>query len=280
MEIRPVDGPLGADITDVDLATIDDAEFAALHDAWLDRGVVRIRGQAALDDAGLQAFSVRLGPLEEIPVKLTPEQKRQLGSLYVTMVSNIHVGGRPIGGLGNAEASWHSDMTYMPDPPPASVLLGVEIPEEGGDTQFACQVAALASLPAELRARVADKRIKHDASHTSVGELRTGFDAVSDPRKVPGATHPAIRRHSETGREALFLGRRDFAYVEGMSLEDSDALLDELWSHAALPENVWTQHWEVGDVVIWDNRRVMHRRDAFPADSRRLMKRCQVLAPK
>ena len=95
MEIRPFHGPLGADITGVDLATIDDACFAELYGAWLDRGVVRIRAQASLDDAALEAFSLRFGPLEEIPVKLTQEQKRQLGSLYVTMISNIEVGGRP-----------------------------------------------------------------------------------------------------------------------------------------------------------------------------------------
>jgi taurine dioxygenase len=270
-------GALGADITDVDLAAIDDRQFEALYQAWLERGVLRLRSQS-LDDTQLEAFSARFGPLEEIPVRLTEEERKQIPSLYVTMISNIVIDGRPIGGLGNQEAAWHSDMTYVDDPPPASILLAVEIPEAGGDTQFACQYAALAALPESLRAHVAGKRIKHDASHTSVGRLRRGYDEISDVREIPGAAHPIIQRHDQTGRDALFLGRRDYAYVEGMEVSESEKLLDELWSYAALPQNVWTQKWQVGDVIIWDNRCVLHRRDDFDAASRRLMKRCQVLA--
>ncbi len=278
MNIEPFEGPFGADVTDVDLANISDGDFERLYQAWLDHGVLRIRDQQSLDDAGLERFSARFGPLEEIPVKLPPEVKVKLPSLYVTALSNIEVNGRPIGGLGNAEAAWHSDMTYLPNPPPASVLLSIEIPETGGDTQFACQRAALEALPSELRERVGELRIKHDAAHTSVGELRPGFEEVTDPRETPGATHPIVLTHPETGRDALFLGRRDYAYIEGLPLEESEALLDELWRHAALSENVWTQHWNERDVIIWDNRRVLHRRDEFPATSRRLLKRCQVLA--
>jgi taurine dioxygenase len=133
-------------------------------------------------------------------------------------------------------------------------------------------------MPESLRARLADLRIKHDASHTSIGKLRPGFDDVTDPSKVPGAIHPAIRRHEENGRNALYLGRREFAYIVGMTLEDSDTLLDTLWRYASLPQNVWTQQWNVGDVIIWDNRRVLHRRDAFPNHMGRMMRRCQVLA--
>ncbi len=270
-------GPLGADITNVDLATIDDSGFDDLYQTWIERGVLRLRNQT-LDDTQLEAFSARFGPLEEIPVLLSSEERKLIPSLYVTMISNILVAGRPIGGLGNQEAAWHSDMTYTDDPPPASILLAVEVPEQGGDTQFACQYAALAALPDELRSRVADKQIKHDAMHTSIGNLRRGYEEITDVREIPGAVHPVIKQHQESGRDALFLGRRDYAYVVGMEVSESEKLLDELWSHAALPENVWTQQWHVGDVVIWDNRRVLHRRDDFDAELRRLMKRCQVLA--
>ncbi len=278
MEVHPFGGPLGAEITGVDLASIGDDEFERLYRSWLEHGVLRIRDQHTLDDAGLERFSARFGPLEEIPVKLPPEVMAKLPSRYVTAISNIEVNGRPIGGLGNAEAAWHSDMTYVPNPPPASVLLGIEIPPEGGDTQFACQCAALEAVPAALRERIEGRRIKHDASRTSVGEVRPGFEAVEDPRETPGASHPIVLRHPETGRDALFLGRRDYAYVEGLPLAESEALLDELWTYAALPENVWTQRWRERDVIIWDNRRVLHRRDAFDPATRRLLKRCQVLA--
>jgi taurine dioxygenase len=276
MKITKLSPVFGAEIEGVDLSTIGDRDFEQIYQAWVEFGVLRFRGQS-LDDPQLEAFSARFGPLEKIPLRMTPEQEKKLPSVYVLPLSNITVDGKPIGGLGNAEANWHSDMTYVETPPPASVLFSVEIPSEGGGTQFSCQHAALEALPESLRARVTDLRIKHDASHTSIGKLRAGFDEVTDPREVPGATHPAIRRHEENGRDALYLGRREFAYVEGMRLEDSDALLDELWQHAALPENVWTQQWNVGDVIIWDNRRVLHRRDAFPNHMRRMLRRCQVL---
>jgi taurine dioxygenase len=188
------------------------------------------------------------------------------------------VNGKPIGGLGNAEANWHSDMTYVDNPPPASVLLGVEIPDQGGDTYFADQQAALRALPATLRERVAGLTIKHDAAHTSVGDLRPGFDAFDDPRVAPGATHPIILTHPETGRQVLYLGRREWACIPDMSLDDSEGLLDELWCYAALPEHVWRQVWQPNDLIIWDNRRVLHRRDGFDNSARRLMKRCQVLS--
>ena len=278
MEIHPFDGPLGADVTDVDLDAIEETDFERLYQGWLEYGVIRIRDQHSLDDAGLERFSARFGPLEEIPVKLPPEVKATLPSLYVTAISNIEVDGKPIGGLGNGEANWHSDMTYTSNPPPASVLLGIEIPKSGGDTQFACQCAALEAVPEPLRKRLEGKRIKHDASRTSVGMVRTGFRGIEDPRETPGATHPVILPHPETGREGLFLGRREYAYVEGLPLAESEALLDEVWAYASLPENVWTQHWHERDVVIWDNRRVLHRRDGFDAAARRLLKRCQVLA--
>jgi len=277
MNITPLSPVLGAEIDGVDLAAISAAEFEEVYQAWVEHGVLRFRGQS-LDDKQLEEFSARFGPLGKTPAKLPPEKLKLLPSLYVVPLSNIKKEGRPIGGLGNTEARWHSDMTYLETPPPASVLLSIEVPEEGGNTQFSCQHAALESLPEELRERLRHIRIKHDAAHTSVGDLRFGFEEVSDPSDAPGAVHSAILRHSENGRDALYLGRREWAYVMGMEIEDSERLLDELWRYAALPENVWTQEWRVGDVLIWDNRRVVHRRDGFPDHMRRLMKRCQVLA--
>lgn len=277
MNVHKLTPVLGAQIDGVDLARLTDREFEEIYRAWIEFGVLRFRGQN-LDDSQLEAFSSRFGPLEKIPVRLTPELERRLASLYVLAVSNITVDGKPIGGLKNVEANWHSDMTFLPNPPPASVLLGVEIPAKGGDTQFACQYAALDALPADLRERALGLRVKHDAAHTSIGEVRPGYEEVTDPRETPGAVHPAVRRHEENGREALYLGRRDFGYVDGMALDESETLLDELWRYAALPENVWTQKWQVGDVIIWDNRRVLHRRDGFPNHMRRMLRRCQVLA--
>ena len=278
MEIVQICDGFGADITGVDLATITDDQFETIYRAWLDYGVMRFHGQILNKDS-LQSFSQRFGPLEEIPLgRLPAELRAKIDNIYVTAISNIKVDGRPIGGLGNAEAEWHSDMTYVETPPPASVLLGVEIPPHGGDTFFADQRAAYLALPNDLKNRIADLTIKHDAAHTSVGDMRPGYEPFDDPRDAPGAVHPIVRVHDETGEKCLYLGRRDWAYIPGLSLEDSETLLDELWEYAVPEGQMVEQNWTPGDVVIWDNRRCLHRRSAIDPDTRRLLLRCQVLA--
>ena len=279
MRIVPLTEHTGADILDVDVKTLTDAQFERIYQTWLDRCVLRFRYQQLnIDD--LQRFSARFGPLEEMPQysRMSEEAQRRIANKYVTVISNVKVDGKPIGGLGNAEASWHSDMTYNPVIPTASVLLGEEIPPVGGDTHFANQFAAYEALPAALKQRLETVRIKHDAAHNSVGELRSTYAQPSSPVDAPGAVHPAVMVHPETGRKALFLGRRDWAYIPGLSLADSEALLDEIWSYAAPAQFVWTQQWRVGDLVVWDNRSALHRRDDFDGSQRRLMRRCQVLA--
>ena len=277
MKVTPVTANFVADVEDVNLDSINDAEFEQLYNAWLEYGVLRIRNQD-LDDEQLQTFSKRFGPLEEAPFgRMSEEDKAKIKNRYVTTLSNIIADGKPIGGLGNSEATWHSDMTYVETPPPASLLLGIEIPKQGGDTHFANQYAALEALPNELRKKIETLTVKHNAAHTSVGKLRPGFEAFDDPREAPGAIHPMIRTHNESGRPALYLGRREWAYIPGMSVTQSDALLDELWAYVAIKENTWTQKWQPLDLIIWDNRCVMHRRDGFDQNSRRYMRRCQVL---
>ena len=278
MRFEQVGQSFVAEVMDVDLGRISDSEFRVLYKAWLEFGVLRIRGQS-LNDGELQRFSNRFGPLEEIPYgKISEEEKQKIENRYVTVISNIEVDGKPIGGLGNKEATWHSDMTYIEDPPPASILMSLEVPELGGDTHFSDQKAAYLSLPNELVSRIENLSIKHNAAHTSVGDLRRGFDPIKDPREAPGAIHPIVRTHDETQEKVLYLGRRELAYVVGFALEESEQLLNEVWRYAAMSENVWTQQWEIGDVIIWDNRRVLHRRDGFDQSQRRLMKRCQVMS--
>ena len=278
MKITPINEQFVAEVEQIDVRDISADEFAELYQAWLKYGVLRLHNQPLNEDE-LQVFSARFGPLEEIPMGRLPEAARKkIKNRYVTQLSNIIENGRPIGGLGNAEAAWHSDMTYIEVPPPASVLLGVEIPETGGDTYFADQNAAYEALPGQLKQRIAGLTIKHDAAHTSVGSLRAGFEPFDDPREAPGAVHPIVMIHEETGAKTLYLGRREWAYIPGLSLADSEALLDELWSYAALEQNVWRQVWQPHDLIIWDNRRVLHRRDDFDQNARRLMKRCQVLS--
>jgi taurine dioxygenase len=272
--VTPFPGPIGADVSGLDLASLDDAAFAVVKRAWLAHKVLRFRGQR-LDDDALAAFSLRFGTLDRAPIKAvgvdyTPSRPE------VTVISNIRIGGKPIGGLGSGESIWHTDMSYNDIPPDASVLYSIEVPVGHGDTWFCDMEAVLDSLPPELRAQIEGRSCKHDSSRNSAGELRAGFRDSYAPEDQPGAVHPLIRTHPETGRRALFLGRRRNAHVIGLPLAESQALLEALWQHVGTPATTWIQRWQAGDVIIWDNRCTMHRRDEFDPSLRRLMHRTQI----
>jgi taurine dioxygenase len=140
--------------------------------------------------------------------------------------------------------------------------------------------AAYDSLPADLKRAIAPLQCRHDSSRNSAGELRKGFKDFTDPRVAPGAVHPLIRTHPATRRNALYLGRRRNAYIIGLPLDESEDLLNRLWAHAAQSRFAWYQEWRVGDLIMWDNRCAMHRRDAFDPESRRLMHRTQIKGDK
>jgi alpha-ketoglutarate-dependent taurine dioxygenase len=284
--VRPTGGALGADIEGVDLAQPLSAEIVgAIKQAWSDHLVLRFHGQR-LDDDQLMRFSAHFGELDWAPiiaasrVKVRGEDRyvdsAEEGRRYISVISNVIENGKAIGALGAYEAIWHTDMSYNPEPPCASALYALEVPPSGGDTGFANMYLAYETLPEELRRRIEGRLCRHDASRNSAGELRRGFTEVSDPRQAPGADHPIIRTHPVTGRKAIFAGRRRNAYIQGLALEESEQLLDALWAHATRSELTWYQQWRVGDLVLWDNRCVMHRRDEFDPNSRRLMHRSQI----
>lgn len=275
IRILPTGQALGADVEGVDLsAPLDAATLAAIIDAWSANLVLRFRGQT-LTDPDLERFSARLGPLDKAPT-YNKNVRVDVGSDFVTVISNVVVDGKPIGDLGNAEALWHTDMSYNARPPMASALYALEIPPVGGETGFCNMYRAWETLPDALKAQVADAICVHDSSTNSVGGRRGDHAEVVDPRQAPGARHPMVITHPTTGRECLFLGRRRNAYVVGLDLEDSERLLDAVWAHCTQPAFAWYQQWRVGDLVLWDNRCVMHRRDAFDPMSRRIMHRTQM----
>ena len=277
VEVQPAVGALGADITGVDLAQpLTSGEFGVIRAAWMARLVLRFRGQRLSDDH-LMAFSRNFGALDRNPRHARTEvRQREDSSDYVNVISNVVEDGRAIGGLGHYESKWHTDMSYAPVPPMASALYALEVPHEGGDTGFCNMYTALDSLPSETRARIEGLGCVHDGSLNSVGQLRVGFEEVTDPRTTPGAVHPLVRTHPVTGRRCLFLGRRRNACIPGLDLAESETLLDALWAHATKPEHCWTQQWQVGDLILWDNRCALHRRDEFDGTARRAMHRTQI----
>lgn len=179
------------------------------------------------------------------------------------------------GGKFYGEWEWHTDMSYIPKPPTFSLLHARVIPPEGGDTGFCSQVMAAAALPADLRERVRNVTIKHDSTYGSSGQLRPGMTAPASPIEAEGHAHPVIRKVLTTGEEALFLGRRTNAYIPGMELAESEALLNEIWAHATLPEFCYQHRWQVGQVVVWDNRMMLHMRHPVDEAMHRLMWRTQ-----
>ncbi len=274
VRVRPTGAALAADVEGVNLGgALSPETMAAIKTAWGDNLVLRFRGQNLSDD-DLMRFSRQIGELDWAPVAATNDAPE--GRAYIMVVSNVVENGEAIGQLGAYEALWHTDMSYIAEPPMASALYSLEAPPSGGDTGFCNMYRALETLPAEQRRAINDKICIHDASRNSAGELRRGYVDAPDASKTVGAQHPIVRTHPATGRKALFLGRRRNAYISGLSLADSEALLDALWAHATKAEFSWYQQWRAGDLILWDNRCVMHRRDAFDPAMRRVMHRTQV----
>jgi taurine dioxygenase len=272
---QSLDDPLGAEVRRIDLSLpLAQGEIDAIEEAWRTRLVVVFRGQQ-LSDPQLLAFSRYFGELD-------PPGPNPYGEPYnkefpeINVISNVIENGKPIGGLGDGEAVWHADMTYVDVPPKAAILHALEIPPSGGNTYFADMFAAYETLPASLKKAAAGKIAVHDASRNSAGFLRKGYQEVTDVRATVGARHPLIRTDAKTGRKALFLGRRPNSYVIGMEIADSEALLDGLWAHATQPRFVMCHEWRVGDVLMWNNLSVLHRRDPFDPAARRVMHRTQI----
>ena len=277
LEIKKLGDAIGAEIGGVDLSRpLDEQTFKKIREAWLEDLVLRFRGQK-LTDPQVLAFSRNFGELD-------PPGPNPLGRPFLAdhpemnVISNIKEGGVPIGGLGDGEAIWHADMTYVERPPMAAILYAIEIPPAGGDTFWANMYLAYETLPSHLKEQVEGRKAVHDATYNSAGTKRKGYGDVTDPRSAPGARHDLVRTHPETGRKCLFLGRRRNSYVLGLELAESEALLDALWEHATQPRFTFRQEWRVGDVIVWDNRCTLHRRDAFDPRARRLLHRTQIRA--
>lgn len=279
MQINPLSNALGIEVDGADASNLSDAEFDQLHDLWLENCLLVLRDQH-LTPTTLTAFSRRFGPLEMPPSseKGSREEERAAPAPEMWIISNVVENGRPIGALGSGEACWHTDMSYLRTPPTASILYAHEIPASGSSTWYGNMFAALEAMPASLRERIGALEANHDSSYTAAGELRKGARPVLDPREAPGARHPIIRPHPVTGRETLFLGRRLNAYVAGLSLQESEDLLNMLWDWCTRPQFIYEHRWRRGDLLIWDNRSTIHRRAPFNADERRIMWRCQVSA--
>jgi taurine dioxygenase len=277
ISIKNLDAPLGAVIDGIDVSkSLPQADIDTIEAAWRKRLVIVFHGQN-LSDPQLIAFSKNFGELD-------PPGPNPYGEPFnkahpeLNVISNVVESGKPIGNLGDGEAVWHADMTYVDLPPKAAILHALEVPppEAGGNTYFANMFEAYETLPADMKKAADGKIAVHDASRNSAGMLRKGYKEFTDVRETPGAHHPLVRTDPNSGRKALFLGRRPNAYVLGFEVVESEALLDALWSHATQPRFVMCHKWKVGDLLMWNNLSVLHRRDPFDPKTRRVMHRSQI----
>ena len=275
IETKKISPNIGADVLNIDIRQPLTPEMQqAVMAAWAEFMVLRFRGQP-LSDPELLAFSKNLGELE--PPGPNPQGKPYLPDFpELNVISNIKQGGQAIGGLGDGEAIWHSDMTYAASVPFGAVLHGIEVPPSGGNTYWSNLYMAHDTLPAHLKKAITGRKAIHDSTYNSAGIMRIGMQPVTDVTQAPGAQHPLIIQHPRNGKHLLFLGRRRNSYIIGLPVDESEALLDELWAHATQPDFTMVQEWQAGDTLMWDNFATLHRRDSFDPNARRLMHRAQI----
>lgn len=299
LSVQPLAGArFGAEITGLDPTAVTDDDIALIWDTYRKRhGLICFSFAAPLELDELHALTAVFGDREFAPGRIIGYGKRaiegeeirsveeQVADLraqgidpYLTHLGNVdqktHEPKRA-DDLFYGEWEWHTDMSYIEVPPTFSLLHARQIPHEGGDTWFASQVMAAAELPGELRERVSGLRIKHDSTYGSSGLLRPGMTPPDSPIEAIGHAHPILRTVPTTGEEALFLGRRTNGYVMGLPLDESEALLDELWAHSVQDRFSYRHRWRVGQVVVWDNRMLLHKREPFDTSDVRFMWRTQ-----
>lgn len=264
LQLRPVAGALGAEVAGVDLARLDDASFAKLHAAWLEHQVLFFREQA-LSPEQHKAFGRRFGALQIHPFL---HSRRDEGHPEIVVLESDAE--RPY-----LAAGWHSDVTFVPEPPMASILRAVEAPPFGGDTLWSSMYAAWEALSDTMQRLLSGLTAIHDTSKTF---SRGAYPAEKHPdaAQAPRAEHPVVRTHPETGRKGLFVNAAFTRRIAGMHRGESDALLGFLYEHVATPEFSCRFHWEKDSIALWDNRCTQHRAVADNARARRRMERVTI----
>ena len=261
----------GADIS----RPLDDATWAAIRAAFDEHSVLLFRG-AALDDETQVAFSLRFGALEVTrsmnPAAGTPFARQSNLDIKTGEVIPVE-DRRMIYQLANM--FWHSDSSFKPVPSLCSLLSGRIVPPEGGATEFASARAAYPSLPEDLKRQVEHAVVVHDFAW-SRDQVRPGFFTAEERAVYPPVRHALVRANPVNGRRALFLGAHA-SHVDGLPIDEGRALLRTLLDHVTQPAFVYRHEWQEGDLVIWDNRCVLHR--ATPYDTaryQRLMQRTTI----
>ena len=275
IDIAPTESTLGAIVTGVGLAQIDDATFAPIEEAWHEYAVLAFPEQNLSDETHI-AFSRRFGALErnvtannvgDNPEVIVRSNLREDGSLWKPDSSH--------GLFLKGNSYWHTDSSFKSVPSKASLLRACRVPSEGGDTEFADMRAAYDALDPELQERLYGKVAMHSYAYSQnqVG----GMQALSEEEwnAIPPVEHPVVRTHPATGRKNLYIGS-NASHIKGEDVEESRRLLKSLCEEACQAPRTYKHSWRPGDLVMWDNRCVLHRGHAYPADEARVMVRTTV----
>ena len=247
MHIQPSNATLGATVTDIDLAKVDDASFKAIENAWHEFAVLVFPGQHLSDDDHI-AFTRRFGRLER-------GLKRRRNDASVGRLSNVDKDGRVVPGeelqarFQRGNRDWHSDSSYKRVGAKASILAAHVVPNDGGETEWADMRAAYDALDATTKDWVEGKTAVHNYhfSHAWHGGLE--LLSARELDDLPPVEHPLVRTHPGTGRRNLFVGRHA-SHVIGEDLETSRLRLRELTGWACRPPRVWGHRWQPGDIAI------------------------------
>jgi alpha-ketoglutarate-dependent taurine dioxygenase len=268
IEIRPLTLAIGAEVTGVDLRRpLTDDDVACLRRALLDHLVLFFRHQDIDDDEQL-AFALRFGPMHVSPLQTVHQDAPE-----IVVLDQIHP-------VGEGADEWHSDNTFLADPPMGSILRAVQLPELGGDTCFASMYAAYDALSPAMRELVDGLRAVHDITRPLQKAIRDGhssLDLAETQRTCPPVEHNVVVTHPETGRKALFVNRNSTTRLVGLTDRENELLLPFLFDHVRSPEFQCRFHWELGSIAFWDNRAVQHyaASDYFP--QRRVMERASII---
>lgn len=251
LNVRPLSDVLGAAVVGLDLAApLDGATRAAVYDAFLEHQVLLFRCQSLTKEQQI-GFTRQFGTLERHIAR-----NRDAGLALVHVVSNLDDSGRPSGAINST--TWHTDKSFRPQPSLATILHAITMPPDGGDTCFADMYAAYDALPAAEQAELAGVRVIHswELSRLKAGELAS----EAEKRDAPPMSHPLVRTHPDTGRQCLFMGEHA-SHFEDRPMAEGAARLAALEAHATQPRFVFRHRWRAGDVLMWDNRCLLHRAD-------------------
>jgi taurine dioxygenase len=279
--VKPLTPRLGAEIVGIDLSgPLGDNVFGQLRQAWLDAGgFMVVRGQRLSSEAHI-AFSRRFGPLfgapGEPPLQDTVSRYLHPKHPEIYRVSNKVEGGAAMG-RARAGTYWHSDVSFRERPAAASILNAIELPPVGGDTLFADMTAAYEGLSDAMRERLLPLKAEHDWAVAAATQYAQPIVVATDLQGGNRAVHPVVRSHGDTGRKSLYVNPGFTAGLVGFAADESRALLGFLYAHATRPEFVYRHRWLAGDVVLWDNRSLMHYAVADYGDAPRYMERTTVI---